>query len=215
MQIAKAKTSMKHSEVVIARQAVEEGRALVVIVNKMDLLRGKHNSILHEKVIKAVPQEIQTVLPQVCVSYVSIMYRALEGRGRVAVMRQVVDTYQKWCLRLPTARLNRWLRKVMSRHSWKDQATQPKIKYFTQVKARPPTFVAFLSGKTHLSDTDIRFLTKSLKEDFDLGGIPIRITQHSVPRKAKHSKKNKKPSARMNVRILSEKRVVSTEQLSS
>lgn len=74
MQIAKAKTSMKHSEVVIARQAVEEGRALVVIVNKMDLLRGKHNSILHKKVIKAVPQEIQTILPQVCLSYVSIMY---------------------------------------------------------------------------------------------------------------------------------------------
>ncbi|RRT83640.1 hypothetical protein B296_00017128 [Ensete ventricosum] len=189
MQIAKAKTSMKHSEVVIARQAVEEGRALVVIVNKMDLLRGKHNSILHEKIIKAVPQEIQTVLPQVCLSNVSIMYRG---------------DYKRWQFIC-----------VMSRHSWKDQATQPKIKYFTQVKARPPTFVAFLSGKTHLSDTDIRFLTKSLKEDFDLGGIPIRITQHSVPRKAKHSKKNKKPSARMNVRILSEKRVVSTEQLSS
>lgn len=103
----------------------------------------------------------------------------------------------------------------MSRHSWKDQATQPKIKYFTQVKARPPTFVAFLSGKTHLADTDIRFLTKSLKEDFDLGGIPIRITQHSVPRKAELSKKSKKPSTRMNARILSEKRVASTELVSS
>ncbi|CAL9101067.1 unnamed protein product [Musa textilis] len=213
-EIAKAKTSMKHSEVVIARQAVEEGRALVVIVNKMDLLRGKHNSILHEQVIKAVPQEIQTVLPQVTGIPV-VFVSALEGRGRVAVMRQVVDTYQKWCLRLSTARLNRWLRKVMSRHSWKDQATQPKIKYFTQVKARPPTFVAFLSGKTHLADTDIRFLTKSLKEDFDLGGIPIRITQHSVPRKAELSKKSKKPSARKNVRILSEKRVALTEVVSS
>jgi len=72
---------------------------------------------------------------------------------------------------------------VMSRHSWKDQAAQPKVKYFTQVKARPPTFVAFVRGKTLLSDTDIRFLTKSLKEDFDLGGIPIRITQRSVSRK--------------------------------
>lgn len=71
----------------------------------------------------------------------------------------------------------------MSRHSWKDTATQPKIKYFTQVKARPPTFVAFMSGKTQLSDTDIRFLTKSLKEDFNIGGIPIRIVQRSIPRK--------------------------------
>ena len=37
---------------------------------------------------------------------------ALEGRGRIAVLREVVDTYEKWCSRLPTARLNRWLRKV-------------------------------------------------------------------------------------------------------
>lgn len=56
---------MKHAEVVIARQAMEEGRGLVVIVNKMDLLRGKQNAKLHEKVIKAVPEEIQTLIPQV------------------------------------------------------------------------------------------------------------------------------------------------------
>lgn len=55
------------------------------------------------------------------------------------------------------------LDQVMSRHSWKDQAAQPKVKYFTQVKARPPTFVAFVRGKTQLSDTDIRFLTQVLE----------------------------------------------------
>lgn len=71
----------------------------------------------------------------------------------------------------------------MSRHSWKDQSAQPKVKYFTQVKARPPTFVAFVSGKKQLSDTDIRFLTKSLKEDFNLGGIPLRIMQRVVPKR--------------------------------
>lgn len=68
----------------------------------------------------------------------------------------------------------------MSRHSWKDLSAQPKVKYFTQVKARPPTFVAFVSGKTRLSDTDLRFLTRSLKEDFDMGGIPVRILQRAV-----------------------------------
>lgn len=65
LQIASAKCSMKHAEVVIARQAVEEGRGLVVIVNKMDLLRGKRNSEIYESVMKAVPEEIQTVIPQV------------------------------------------------------------------------------------------------------------------------------------------------------
>lgn len=64
-QISKARRSMTHAEVVIARRAVEEGRGLVVIVNKMDLLKGKKNQMSYEMVKEAVPQEIQTVLPQV------------------------------------------------------------------------------------------------------------------------------------------------------
>ncbi|PKU59781.1 hypothetical protein MA16_Dca028050 [Dendrobium catenatum] len=95
----------------------------------------------------------------------------------------------------------------MSRHSWKDQATQPKIKYFTQVKARPPTFVAFLTGKAQLSDTDIRFLIKSLKEDFNLGGIPIRIMQRSIPRKTaanSSSNNNKNSSSKVHKKLKSD-----------
>ncbi|KAJ6342991.1 hypothetical protein OIU78_010834 [Salix suchowensis] len=206
-EIVKARRSMTHAEVVIARRAVEEGRGLVVIVNKMDLLKGKRNSTSIDKVMEAVPLEIQTVIPQITGIPV-VFTSALEGRGRIAVMRQVIDTYEKWCTRLSTSRLNRWLRKIMSRHSWKDQAAQPKIKYFTQVKARPPTFVAFTNGKTQLSDTDLRFLTKSLKEDFDLGGIPIRIMQRCAPRKVggNSSKSTSSSKGRMAERFLSDKR---------
>ncbi|KAI3445528.1 hypothetical protein Pfo_002193 [Paulownia fortunei] len=207
-EIARARRSMKHAEVVIARRAVEEGRGLVVVVNKMDLLKGKQNSKMYESVINAVPEEIQTLIPQVTGIPV-VFVSALEGKGRLSVMRQVVDTYEKWCRRLPTARLNRWLRKVMSRHSWKDQSAQPKIKYFTQVKARPPTFVAFVSGKVQLSDSDLRFLTRSLKEDFDLGGIPVRIMQRNVPRHSEGksiASKNTRAAGRMTERMVSDKR---------
>ncbi|KAL0384675.1 UNVERIFIED_CONTAM: GTPase Der [Sesamum radiatum] len=211
-EITRARRSMKHAEVVIARRAVEEGRGLVVVVNKMDLLKGKQNSRMYESVINAVPEEIQTVIPQVTGIPV-VFVSALEGKGRVAVMRQVVDTYEKWCRRLPTARLNRWLRKVMSRHSWKDQSAQPKIKYFTQVKARPPTFVAFVTGKVQLSDTELRFLTKSLKEDFDLGGIPVRIMQRNVLRhsegKSVASKSTRGPGRTIE-RMVSDKRSAGT-----
>lgn len=62
---------MKHAEVVIARRAVEEGRGLVVIVNKMDLLRGKNQSSSCDKVMEVVPQEIQAVIPQVCLVIIS------------------------------------------------------------------------------------------------------------------------------------------------
>uniref|UniRef100_A0A1J3EF00 GTPase Der n=1 Tax=Noccaea caerulescens TaxID=107243 RepID=A0A1J3EF00_NOCCA len=182
-EIIKAQCSMKHSEVVIARRAVEEGRGLVVIVNKMDRLKGKQHSEMYKKIKEAVPIEVQTVIPQITGIPV-VFISALEGRGRLQVMTEVIDTYKRWCSRLSTGRLNRWLIKVMSRHSWKDSASQPKIKFFTQVKARPPTFVAFVSGKTQLLESDIRFLTRSLKEDFDLGGIPIRIIQRAVARTA-------------------------------
>ncbi|XP_060199237.1 uncharacterized protein LOC132627701 [Lycium barbarum] len=214
-EIAKDRRSMKHVEVVIARRAVEEGRGLVVIVNKMDLLRGKENSKYYKSVIEAVPQEIQTVIPQVTGIPV-VFVSALEGKSQIAVMNQVVETYEKWCLRLSTARLNRWLRKVMSRHSWKDQAAQPKIKYFTQVKARPPTFIAFMSGKTKLSDTDLRFLTRSLKEDFDLGGIPVRILQRTVEKndRTKTSSKNKQSANRTIERAVSDKRTIHAGDLS-
>lgn len=101
----------------------------------------------------------------------------------------------------------------MSRHSWKDQAAQPKIKYFTQVKARPPTFVAFMTGKTKLSDTDIRFLIRSLKDDFDLGGIPVRIMQRSVLKRTTADSKGSaksSTSARTVERPVSDKRTILT-----
>ncbi|KAL8116909.1 hypothetical protein AgCh_023189 [Apium graveolens] len=100
-------------------------------------------------------------------------------------MDQVIDIYRKWCLRLTTAHLNIWLRK--------DSASQPKIKKFTQVKARPPTFVAFASGKEQLADSELRFLTQSLKEDFDLGGIPVYVMQRIVVKNnAENSGNNKR-----------------------
>ncbi|KAH9625040.1 hypothetical protein KSS87_020793 [Heliosperma pusillum] len=210
-EVAKTRKSLKHAEQVIARQTVEEGRGLVVVVNKIDLLKAGQNSMLYERVVKAVPEEIKKLIPQVTGIPV-VFVSALEGKGRIAVMSQIIETYEKWCLRLPTAKLNRWLQKVMSRHSWKDQASQPKVKYFTQVKARPPTFVAFVKGKAELPDTDIRFLIRSLKEDFDLGGIPVRILQRPISRKTEgrgSSAPNKKNHTRKVVpRVLSNKRSV-------
>ena len=65
---------MTHAEVVIARQAVEEGRGLVVIVNKMDILQGEQYSKLFKKVMEAVPLEIQTVIPQVCLLLILTLF---------------------------------------------------------------------------------------------------------------------------------------------
>ncbi|CAH2079954.1 unnamed protein product [Thlaspi arvense] len=111
LQIIKSQRSMTHSEVVIARRAVEEGRGLLVIGNKMDCLRGKQNSEMYKKIKEAVTIEVQTLfgyssgIPVVFIS-------ALEGRGRLQVMNEVIGTYKRWCSRLSTGRLNRWLIKI-------------------------------------------------------------------------------------------------------
>ncbi|KAH1200534.1 GTPase Der [Glycine max] len=200
-EIINARRSMKHAEVIIARWAVEEGRGLVVIVNKMNLPRGKHQSSSYEKVMEIVPQEIQTIIPQVKGIPV-VFISALEGRGRTTVLNQVIETYEKWCSRLPTARLNRWLQKAIS----------PSIITFCNSQG-PATYICCV---TQLSDTDIRFLTKSLKENFDLGGIPIRLMQRFVTKKdasgsETRTSKNSHSVGRVIERTVSDKRSVLVE----
>ncbi|CDY72349.1 BnaAnng40770D [Brassica napus] len=98
-EIIKSQRSMAHSEVVIAKRAVEEGRGLVVIVNKMDCLGGKQNSEMYKKIKEAVPIEVQAVIPQITGIPV-VFTSALEGRGRLQVMNEVNGTYTRWCSRL-------------------------------------------------------------------------------------------------------------------
>lgn len=66
---------------------------------------------------------------------------------------------------------------VMSRHPKGGEGHGAKVRYMTQVKARPPTFVVFVSGQGKLDDTELRFLASALREDFGLVGIPIRVFQ--------------------------------------
>lgn len=174
-EIAKARKSMLQSEVALARWVTQEGRGLVVVVNKMDLLKGKEQAELRNKVMKAVPEEVNNILPQV-EGIPIIFVSALEGKGRAAIMRKVFESYRRWNVRLPTAKLNNWLQKVLTRHPRKAEGGYgAKMRYITQVKARPPTFVVFVTGAGDIEETDLRFVASALREDFDLGGIPIRV----------------------------------------
>lgn len=73
----------------------------------------------------------------------------------------------------------------MSRHPRSGSGYGAKVRYMTQVKARPPTFVVFVSGAGELEDTDLRFLASALREDFGLSGIPLRILQRTTRDKKK------------------------------
>ncbi len=66
---------------------------------------------------------------------------------------------------------------VLSRHPKGGEGHGAKVRYMTQVKARLPTFVVFVSGQGKFDDTELRFLASALREDFGLVGIPIRVFQ--------------------------------------
>ncbi|XP_002976821.2 uncharacterized protein LOC9649939 [Selaginella moellendorffii] len=177
-EIAQSKMTLRNSEAALARWVTDEGRALIIVVNKMDVLKGQKNADLRKKLMEAVPKEIQLTLPQV-LGVPIIFVSALKGRGRSTIMKLAFEAYDKWCTRVSTPRLNRWLHKVLARHPKRKDEKRAKPRYITQVKARPPTFVLFVAGFYSLEDHELRFISNAIREDFNMGGIPVRVIQRT------------------------------------
>lgn len=165
-----ALSPLEKQDLTIARFVVEEGRILVLALNKWDLVKNpdqKFNEI-QELLIKSLPQ-IRGV-PCIPIS-------ALKKRNIKNVLKEVLDLYALWNKRLSTAELNRWLEEAVRDHAPPViKGRFCKIRYVTQVKARPPTFLAF----SNLKDSDWpesyrRYLVNSLRQTFGLGGIPLRL----------------------------------------
>jgi GTP-binding protein len=164
-----AQNPFEHQDLTIADLVEEEGRALVLAVNKWDLVTEKQKVLrdLRDMVASRLAQ-----LPNVSVVTVS----ALAGTGVDKLKDAVFETYEGWNRRIATPALNRWLSEAMDRHT--PPATSGrriKIRYMTQPSARPPTFIAFCSQPDALPKSYIRYLTNSLRETFKLPGVPIRF----------------------------------------
>src|SRR5690606_23777788 len=101
----------------------------------------------------------------------------LTGRGVEKLLPAAFRLYDKWRARVPTAQLNRWLEEALARHPPPLGASgrRGRIRYMTQAKTRPPTFVALVSTPADLPESYLRYLQGGLREAFDLSGIPIRI----------------------------------------
>jgi GTP-binding protein len=105
-----------------------------------------------------------------------VTFSALTGRGLNRLMPAVMKAYQAWDSRISTSRLNRWLDGATQAHPPPaPSGRRIKLRYMTQVKARPPTFVAFCSRPDELPDSYMRYLMNGIRETFDLWGTPIRI----------------------------------------
>jgi GTP-binding protein len=153
----------------IAELIAEEGRALVIAVNKWDLVRER------EKRLAELREQCMRLLPQVK-GVTLVPVSALGGKGLDRLMQAVIAADELWNRRLPTHALNQWLQGAVDAHSPPAvSGRRIKLRYITQANARPPTFVLFCSRPKALPDSYSRYLVNSLRESFDMPGVPIRL----------------------------------------
>jgi GTP-binding protein len=160
-----------------------EGRALVIAVNKWDLMPGKTAQI------SALRRDADHWLPQVTgVPVVAVS--GLMGEGIDRLMQAIVDAYAVWNRRVPTSALNRWFEQAIQTNPPPAvSGRRLKLNYITQTKARPPSFVLFCSRADAIPQSYLRYLTNSLREAFDLPGTPVRITLREKANPFAHKRK--------------------------
>lgn len=157
-------------DLTIARQVLDEGRALVIAVNKWDIANRK-------EVLDKLNYKLMTSLTQ-AEGVPTVTISALKKENLDKLMRAVFKVYDRWNSRIPTAPLNQWFADILDNNPppLGKNKRRIKLRYITQAKTRPPAFYIFSSNPEGLPDSYLRYLGNSLRETFDLGGIPIRIT---------------------------------------
>lgn len=148
----------------------QEGRAIVIAVNKWDMKEKTAGAIgkLREQAEEKLTQ--LKGVPLVAVS-------GLTGEGLDRLMQAIVEAYDVWNRRIPTSGLNRWFEQAVSAHPPPAVSGRSlRLNYITQAKSRPPSFVIFCTRADAVPDAYKRYLLNSLRETFDLPGTPIRLT---------------------------------------
>jgi len=154
----------------IADLVESEGRAIVIALDKWDLVTDR------QRTMAALKSEAERLLPQIA-GVALVPVSGVTGEGIDRLMEAVLRAHALWNRRVSTGRLNRWLPEILERHPPPAVAgRRVKLRYLTQAKARPPTFVAFCSRPEALPDAWRRYLVNALRGDFSLPGVPIRLT---------------------------------------
>lgn len=164
-----AERGIEHQDLTIGDLVTEEGRALVIALNKWDLIEEKQKALreLHRKISEGLAQ-----VPGVAVVTIS----AASERGIDKLLGAIAGAAEVWNRRVPTSELNRWLEEALARHAPPaPSGRRLKIRYVTQPSTRPPTFVAFCSRPDALPKSYQKYLINSLRETFNLPGAPIRL----------------------------------------
>jgi GTP-binding protein len=166
-----ANAILDKQDLTIARLVMDEGRALVIAVNKWDAVEDKAAAR------QRIEDRLETSLPQ-AKGLPVVTLSALTGKGVGSLMEAITSVHAIWNRRVTTSKLNRWLEGIVEHHP--PPAVQGgrrvRLRYATQIKSRPPTFVLFASRPEELPEAYMRYLVNSLRKVFDLPGGPIRIS---------------------------------------
>lgn len=171
-----ATVPLERQDLTIAHLVVEEGRMLLIVINKMDLITDVDTFIrnIRLEVAEQLPQI--SFLPVVCVS-------ALRKKNLATIFKHLFDLYGQWTMRLSTNKVNNWLHDVLAHHPPPiSKGRRIQIRYMTQIKTRPPTFVLFMSRPEDLPTSYLRYLRNQLAEHFHLKSVPLRL----LPKKGKN-----------------------------
>ncbi|MBV1833792.1 ribosome biogenesis GTPase Der [Novacetimonas pomaceti] len=153
----------------IARLIEREGRCCVLALNKWDAVTDRNVTR------QAIRDRIETSLSQMRGIPV-VAFSAMTGAGVNKLLPTVRRAYEVWNRRVPTGELNRWFEMMVSRHPPPlVQGRRLKLRYITQAKSRPPTFILFGTRTEQMPEDYQRYLVNGLREEFDLPGTPIRL----------------------------------------
>ena len=170
----------------IADLIVREGRAPVIAFSKWDLVEDR------QRVLAELREKTERLLPQVR-GIQAVPVSAETGRGLDKLMDAVMRTHQVWNRRISTGKLNRWLEGILTHHPPPAVAGRRlKIKYLTQAKTRPPGFVVSCTRPESMPQSYIRYLSNSLRESFEMPGVPIRIVLHASENPFAHKARKRK-----------------------
>jgi len=153
----------------IAAQVIEEGRALIIALNKWDV--AEHASSLFNGVKAALDEGLAQLrnVPLLTVS-------AKTGKGADTILKVAFDLRDAWSRRVPTGELNRWFETAVEANPPPAPKGQRiKLRYITQVKNRPPSFVVFGNRTDELPESYRRYLLNAMRRDLKFGPVPVRL----------------------------------------
>jgi len=164
-----ATEGLHDQDLTIAKLVEREGRACVIALNKWDAVPDRNAAR------KAVSDRLETSLAQMK-GIAVVTLSALTGAGVDKLLPAVRAVHATWNTRVPTGELNRWFEHALDRHPPPlVQGRRLKLRYITQAKARPPTFVAFGTRAEMMPEEYQRYLVNSLRQAFHLPGVPVRL----------------------------------------